>query len=69
MYRQADNTEISGRAKTPNETCINNQNLVTEKSRETRHMMRRIAFEIGADSSDLIKYNQLTVSVAMCVIS
>lgn len=31
-------------------------------TRETRHFMRRIAAEVGADMGDLFKYNQLMVS-------
>ncbi|XP_078483562.1 uncharacterized protein LOC101243241 isoform X1 [Ciona intestinalis] len=59
MYRQADNTpQPKGRSKYANESA-STSGVATEKSRETRHMMRRIASEFGSDASDLLKYNQL----------
>ena len=69
MYRQADNTIQSGKVlcevtSSKKQSAAKNV-LDPSKSREARHLMRRIAFEIGSgsDVSDLLKYNQLTVSL------
>uniref|UniRef100_A0A6F9DRC2 [histone H3]-lysine(4) N-trimethyltransferase n=1 Tax=Phallusia mammillata TaxID=59560 RepID=A0A6F9DRC2_9ASCI len=59
MYRQADNAIKPGSRKGLEPHSTPATNLATEKSREARHMMRRIASEFGSDVSDLLKYNQL----------
>lgn len=63
MYRQAENTaELSQSRQSATSSSNSSSAVATEKSREARHMMRRIASEFGADASDLLKYNQLMVS-------
>ncbi|CAK8676672.1 unnamed protein product [Clavelina lepadiformis] len=60
MYRQAENTaELSQSRQSATSSSNSSSAVATEKSREARHMMRRIASEFGADASDLLKYNQL----------
>jgi len=56
MYRQADNT---GHAQSLANSIKQQEEQVLEKSREARHMMRRIAYEFGNEASDMLKYNQL----------
>ena len=60
MYRQADNT---GHAVSLAVSIKQQEEQVLEKSREARHMMRRIAYEFGNEASDMLKYNQLMVSL------
>jgi len=60
MYRQADNSIAPGSRNGLD--APSNQTVATEKSREARQLMRRIASEFGSDVSDLLKYNQLMVS-------
>ena len=70
MCRQADNTVPRSRGLAGhqgNDVTTGSGSTMTsgqtvEKSREARHIMRRIASEFGAETSDLIKYNQLMVT-------
>lgn len=64
MYRHADNSEPVGFRQGKSATS-SGANTGAENTREARHMMRRIASEFGSDASDLIKYNQLMVSLAV----
>ena len=62
LYRQAENTEPPASSRAGKSAASSSGGAAgNENSREARHMMRRIAYEFGADASDLLKYNQLMV--------